>query len=75
MSETKSMPPEAQRRGRADTLFSAPWFDDEAQEEQQGSGSSRARMLLVVVFLAMMLMGCGLTLLSAVGAAAYVLLG
>ncbi len=34
-----SVPPEARRRGGMDTLFSAPWFDEAAQQAAGGDGA------------------------------------
>lgn len=67
-----SVPPEARRRGGMDTLFSAPWFDEEAAaklepatEEVPKKKTNTLLIAAVVALIVLVPMGlCGLSVLG-----------
>ncbi|MCB9685235.1 MAG: hypothetical protein H6738_06560 [Alphaproteobacteria bacterium] len=71
-----SVPPEARRRGGMDTLFSAPWFDEEAAANLEPATEEAPKkksntLLIVVVVAVILLVPIGLCGLSVVGAAGW----
>lgn len=70
-----SAPPEARRRGGMDTLFSAPWFDEEAaklaepatEEAPKKGGPSTLLIVAVIAVVILVPFGlCGLSFLVGV---------
>ena len=68
-----SVPPEARRRGGMDTLFSAPWFDEEAAAKLEPATEEvpkKSNTLLIVAVVAVILLVpiglCGLSVLGGV---------
>lgn len=77
-----SLPPEARRRGGMDTLFSAPWFDDEnpdpaaaaaggpaAVAPAEPAPKSGAGRVLLIVGVVLVLIGLPTLLCAGVGVA------